>query len=282
MAARASWKGFIRISALSCPVALYAASSGADRVSFNMINRKTGNRLQRRFVDSDTGKPVQAADQVKGYEVASGDYLILEPEEIAAAVPAGDKTIEVTAFIPCDTIDTIYLDRPYFLTPADQTAIEAFGLIRDALAKQKVAALAEAVLFRRVRTLLLRPEGTGLIAETLNPDYEIRQPAEAFDDIPDVKTSAEMLDLARHIIKTKMGDFDIAAFDDRYDAALQDLVKAKIAGRKIAAPTAPKEAKVVDLMMALRESAKAANGKPKARKPATKATPAPAPKRKKA
>ena len=280
MSPRASWRGFIRISALSCPVALYAASSSAERVSFHMVNRKTGNRLQRHFVDSDSGKPVDAADQVKGYEVATDEYVTLDPAEIAAAVPESDKTLTVKAFVPCNGIDEIYLDRPYYLAPADPTAAEAFTLIRDALTRERVAALAEAVLFRRFRTLLIRPHDRGLIAETLNPDYEVRTPAEAFDEIPDVTTSDEMLDLARHIIKTKMGDFDITAFDDRYDAALAELVKAKIAGKKITRPPQASEAQVIDLMTALRESAGAKAAKPaakkvqRAQKPASRKSPA--------
>lgn len=274
MALRAQWKGQLRIGEVECAVALYTAASTAERTSFHMVNRKTGNRLRREFVDEDSGKPVDRDDQVKGYETSKGSYVILEPEEIAAAVPEGDKTLAVQHFIACDDVDAVYFDKPYFVAPADDAAEEAFAIMREGMRRKKVAALARAVLFRRVRTILLRPRGCGLAANTLNFDYEVRAADEVFGSIPEVKVEREMLDLARHIINTKAGTFDPAAFDDRYDAALAELVKAKIEGRPVARPKRQSTAKVVDLMEALRASA-AATRKPKDRKPAR-----PAPKRK--
>ena len=159
------------------------------------------------------------------------------------------------AFIACNDIDTVYIDRPYYLAPSDATAAEAFALLRDAMKEKKVAALARTVLFRRVRTLLIRPHGEGLIASTMNFDYEVRAASDVFDDIPDLKIEGEMLELAEHIIDTKKGEFDPAEYEDRYEAAVAELVKAKVEGRKIEPKKAARQEKVVDLMDALRKSA---------------------------
>jgi len=276
MAIRAIWKGFLSIDELSCAVALYSAATTSERVSFHMVNKKTGNRVRREYVDEQSGKPVPREDQVKGYETAKNNYIILEPEEIAEATPQGDKTLSIESFIPCNEVDTTYFDKPYFLTPADQESEDAFALIREGMRKKKVAALARAVLFRRVRSVLIQPRGRGMLANTLNFDYEVRPAGKAFDDLPDLKIKGEMLDLAKHIIETKSGKFDPATFDDRYDAALAELVKAKAEGREIKLPKKEPEGKVIDLMAALRESAKLGN-KPAAK---TKTKSAPEKKRK--
>ncbi|WP_440531321.1 non-homologous end joining protein Ku [Shinella sumterensis] len=274
VAPRANWKGFLKVGELVCPVALYTAASTSDRIAFHMLNRKTGHRLHREFIDSETGKTVEREDQVKGYEVGDGDYIALDPKEIAAALPESDKTLEIEAFIACDDIDDLYFDKPYYLTPSDRHGDEAFALIREGMKKSNVAALAETVLFRRMRTVLIRPEGQGLVATTLNYDYEVRSAEAAFSDVPDVKLKGEMLELAEHIINTKKGRFDPKGFDDRYDAALAEVVKAKIEGRKIK-PVKPKaEGKVIDLMEALRQSAG------KGEKPAKRKTKKPAAARK--
>ncbi|SIR14099.1 DNA end-binding protein Ku [Paracoccus thiocyanatus] len=268
MAPRALWKGVLKIAELGCPVALHAAASTSERIAFHTLNRATGNRVRRQFVDSATEKPVEKDDQVKGYDIGEGDYIILEPEEIAAAVPESDKTLSVAAFIACKDVDDVYFDRPYYLTPADRTGEEAFALIREGMQRKQAAALAQAVLFRRLRTVLIRPHGPGMIASTLNFDYEVRSATEAFRDISDMKVKGEMLDLAKHIIDTKKGEFDVAAFDDRYEAALADLVKAKLEGRRIVPRKPQKRENVVDLMAALRESAGLAAKKPAPRRKA--------------
>jgi len=260
---RANWKGYLKIDEVACPVALYTAASTSDRIAFHTINRSTGNRVRRIFVDSETEKPVERDEQVKGYETGPDDYIVLTPEEVASAVPESDKTLAISAFVPCGSIDDVYLDKPYYIAPSEPHAAESFVLIRDALAKRKVAALAEAVLFRRVRTLLIRPHGDGLIASTLNFDYEVRSAADAFDKIPSMKIKGEMLDLARHIIDSKAGRFEPDTFEDRYEQALAELVKAKAEGRKPKAVKPRKSAKVVDLMDALRQSAGAGGGKTK-------------------
>lgn len=268
MAPRANWKGVLKIGEVACPVALYTAASTSDRIAFHTINRATGHRVHREFVDAETGKPVPREDQVKGYALAEGEHVVLDPDEIAAAVPDSDKMLAVEAFLPCGEIDDVYFDKPYYLAPSDRSGQEAFALIRDGMAAAGVAAIARTVLFRRMRTVLIRAHGPGLVATTLNFDYEVRSAEAAFRDIPALEIGGEMLDLARHIIETKIGKFDPAAFDDRYESALEDLVRAKIEGREIAPRPAPRREKVVDLMQALRESArlgdKPARGKAKA------------------
>lgn len=276
MSPRAIWKGYLSVGDLSCPVALYSAASTSDRIAFHTINRKTGNRVRREYVDADTGKPVERDDQVKGYEVAKDEMVIVTPDEIAAALPDSDKTLRVEAFLPCSEVDTVYFDKPYYLAPSDKAAEKAFAVIREGMRDRGVAALAEAVLFRRVRHVMVRALDSGMVADTLRFDYEIRSATQAFKAIPEIRISGEMLDLARHIIGTKKGKFDPKSFDDRYDAALAELVKAKQEGREIKAPRPKAPAKVVDLMDALRRSAGGSGkGKPaaKAGKPRKQAAP---------
>lgn len=255
MSARAIWKGHLSIGDLGCAVALYSAVNGAERTAFHIINRDTGHRVRREYVDEDSGRPVGKDDLVKGYDTPEGQTVILEPDEIRDAVPESDKRLELSAFLSCDQIDTLYLERPYFLAPADRRSVEAYELIRATMEAEGVAAIARTVLFRRVRSVLVRPHGKGLIATTLNYDYEVRDAAESFEDISKVKIEKEMLDLARHIIGTKMGEFDPSQYEDRYEAALTELVKAKIAGRKPKKLPKRKPENVTSLLDALRKSA---------------------------
>jgi DNA end-binding protein Ku len=184
-------------------------------------------------------------------------------------MPVSDKTITVEAFVPYDKVDEVYFDRPYYIAVPKGEPHEAFAVVREGMRKRKVAALGRAVLFRRLRTVLLRPEDSGFSAHTLNFDYEVRDAAEIFEDLPDIEIKGEMLKLAEHIIDTKRGSFDPATFDDQYDKALAELIKAKQEGREIELPKPQKESKVVDLMEALRRSA-AASGKTPAKKAAGK------------
>lgn len=262
---RAQWKGFVKFGEVTCGVALYTAASTSDRITFNTINKATGNRVNRVFVDSDTEEPVPKEAQTKGFEIENGQYVIIDPDEIAAAIPESDKTLEVEAFIPCSDVDDVYFDKPYYLTP-DKMGSDAFAALRDGMRKSKVAAIARTVLFRRMRTVLIRPHGKGLIATTLNYDYEVRSSKKAFEDVPKIKIEGEMLDLAKHIISTKKGEFDPAAFDDHYEAALGELVKAKIEGKALPKRKKVDVSKPNDLLAALRESAgmsKKSNDKPK-------------------
>lgn len=279
MSARAIWKGHLSIGDLGCAVALYSAVNGAERTAFHIINRDTGHRVRREYVDEDSGRPVGKDDLVKGYDTPEGQTVILEPDEIRDAVPESDKRLELSAFLSCDQIDTLYLERPYFLAPADRRSVEAYELIRATMEAEGVAAIARTVLFRRVRSVLVRPHGKGLIATTLNYDYEVRNAAESFEDISKVKIEKEMLDLARHIIGTKMGQFDPSQYEDRYEAALNELVKAKIAGRKPKKLPKRKPENVTSLLDALRKSAGATE---KASSPKRKASTGSAAKQKKA
>lgn len=270
-APRANWKGEIRFGEVICPVALYTAASSSERISFNILNRKTGNRVRREFVDSETGDLVEHDEQVKGYETGNGRYVVLEPNEVATAVPDSDKTLAITAFIPCDEIDDVYFDKPYYLAPR-KTGEEAFALLRQGMREAQVAAIASTVLFRRLRTLLIRPYGDGLIGTTLNFDYQVRSADEAFEDMADITIDKEMLDLASHIIGTKNGTYDPSNFDDRYEEALTELVTAKIKGKPFRKIAAPKASKPSDLLQALRDSAGAVQKKPTKRKSANSNT----------
>ncbi len=262
---RAQWKGFIKFGEVSCGAALYTAASTSDRITFNTINKATGNRVNRIFVDGETEKPVPKELQTKGFEIENGQYIIIDPDEVAATIPESNKTLEIEAFIPCSDVDDVYFDKPYYLTP-DKMGGDAFVALRDGMRKSKVAAIARTVLFRRMHTVLIRLHGKGLIATTLNYDYEVRSSKKAFEGMPKLKIEGEMLDLAKHIIGTKKGEFDPATFDDRYEAALAELVKAKIEGRSLPKPKKVEVSKPNDLLEALRESAgltKPADDKPK-------------------
>ena len=272
MTRRASWKGHIKFGDFACEVGLYSAITSSEKISFNIVNRKTGNRVERQYVDSDTGEQVDKSDQVRGFELDNGDHVIVEGDEIAALMPDSNKVIDIENFIACDDIDKLYFDRPYFLAATDGDGEDALSLLAQAMQRQNVVAIAEAVLFRRNRNLIIRPHGKALIATTLSFDYEVRSQTTTFKSIPDMKFDDEMLELASHIIKKRAGKFDPAAYADRYNDALAELVKAKIEGRPIKKPVEEKRDNVVDLKEALRRSAvgdKGATGKT-AKKPATK------------
>ena len=262
MTPRAIWKGYLQLGAVTCPVALYTAASTSDRIVFNTVNRATGHRVRREFVDSETGDAVEKDDQVKGYEAEKDQYVVLEADEIAAAAVQERQDPRHRRFCRASDIDEAFLDKPYYLAPADRTGDEFFVVLRDGLRDRDAVAVAHAVLFRRLRALLIRPHGAGLIATTLHFDYEVRSATEVFASIPDLRIKTEMLDLARHIIETKQGAFDPADYQDRYEAALADLVKAKLEGRTIAAPKKQKPRPALDLMQALRDSAGPAREKP--------------------
>ncbi|MBY3537575.1 Ku protein [Rhizobium laguerreae] len=252
---RAQWKGFLKVGEVSCGVALYTAASTSERITFNTVNKTTGHRVNRIFVDGETEEPVPKEEQTKGFEIGDGRYIIIDPDEIAATIPQSNKTLEIEAFVPCSEIDDVYFDKPYYLTPSDRVGADAFTLLRDGMRKAKVAAIARTVLFRRMRSVLIRPDGNGMIATTLQYDYEVRSSKSAFEGIPKLKIEGEMLDLAKHIISTKIGTFDPATFDDRYEQAVAELVKAKLEGKALPKPKKVQVSKPNDLLAALRESA---------------------------
>ena len=269
MAPRANWKGYLRLSLVSCPIALYPASSLSEKVSFNRLNRKTGNRLKQQNVDSETGEVVPREDIARGYEVAKGQYLIVEDEELNAVQIESTRTIDIDQFVPKSEIDERYINSPYYIAPDGQVGQDAFAVIRDTIGKLNMVALGRVVLTRREHVIALEPKGRGLMGLTLRYPYEIRDEASYFEDIPELKLPKEMLDLATHIVNTKSGHFDPSLFQDRYENALIDLLKKKEAGetiepsREVAAP------RVVNLMDALRASIDAE--KKKAPAPSTEA-----------
>src|SRR6185369_1910865 len=233
MAPRANWKGYLRLSLVSCPIALYPASSLSEKVSFNRINRKTGNRLKQQNVDSETGDVVPRENTARGYEVAKGQYLIVEDEELDAVQIESTRTIDIDQFVPKNEIDERYIGSPYYLAPDGKVGQDAFAVIRDTIAKMNMVALGRVVLTRREHIIALEPRGRGLLGLTLRYPYEVRDEQAYFEDIPDLKLPKEMLDLATHIVQTKTGHFDPSQFEDRYENALIDLLKKKEAGEKI-------------------------------------------------
>jgi DNA end-binding protein Ku len=268
MAPRANWKGYLRLSLVSCPIALYPASSLSEKVSFNRLNRKTGNRLKQQNVDSETGEVVPREDIARGYEVAKGQYLIVEDQELDAVQIESTRTIDIDQFVPKSEIDERYIDSPYYIAPDGQVAQDAFAVIRDTIGKLNMVALGRVVLTRREHVIALEPKGRGLMGLTLRYPYEIRDEASYFEDIPELKLPKEMLDLAAHIVNTKSGHFDPSLFQDRYENALIDLLKKKEAGETIE-PSREVAAPVVNLMDALRASIDAE--KKKAPAPSTEA-----------
>jgi DNA end-binding protein Ku len=254
MAPRANWKGYLRLSLVSCPIALYPASSLSEKVSFNRLNRKTGNRLKQQNVDSETGEVVPREDIARGYEVAKGQYLIVEDEELDAVQIESTRTIDIDQFVPKSEIDERYIDSPYYIAPDGQVGQDAFAVIRDTIGKLNMVALGRVVLTRREHVIALEPKGRGLLGLTLRYPYEVRDEASYFEDIPDLKLPKEMLDLATHIVNTKSGHFDPSQFQDRYENALIDLLKKKEAGEKIEPARETAAPRVVNLMDALRAS----------------------------
>jgi DNA end-binding protein Ku len=269
MAPRANWKGYLRLSLVSCPIALYPASSLSEKVSFNRISRKTGNRLKQQNIDSETGDVVPREDTARGYEVAKGQYLIVEDQEIDAVQIESTRTIEIDQFVPRSEIDDRYVDSPYYIAPDGKVGQDAFAVIRETIAKMNMVAIGRVVLTRREHVIALEPKGRGLVGLTLRYPYEVRDEKPYFEDIPDLKLPKEMLDLATHIVQTKAGHFDPTQFDDRYENALIDLLKKKEAGEKIEPAKEGPTPQVVNLMDALRASIDAE--KKKAPAPSTQA-----------
>lgn len=262
MAPRPNWKGFLKLSLVSCSVALYSATSTSQRVRFNIINRETGNRIRNEVVDAETGEPVEDEDRVKGYKVDNGEYLLFEDDELDNVALASTHTIDIEEFVPISEIDRIYLDESYYIVPQDEVAQEAFAVIREAMRKEQLAGLARVVIYRREHILLLRPRGKGLLATALRYKNEVRDESDYFDEIPDIKVPADMLKLATHILETKKGKFQPEKFEDRYETALLDLIKAKKAGKPAPTPSEPRPSNVINLMDALRRSAKADRRQP--------------------
>jgi DNA end-binding protein Ku len=265
VAARAYWKGYLKLSLVSCPIALFPATSGREKISFHQLNRNTGNRIRYRKVDAETGDEVESADIVKGYEVNKGDYIVLEPEELEAVALDAKRTIEIDEFVPKTEIDDLYLADPYYVVPDGEVGQQAFAVIREAIRKEGMVAIGKVVFTSREHIIALEARGKGMMGVTLRYPYEVRQPDEYFEDIEDEKVPKDMLDLATHIVETKRGKFQPEKFQDEYEDALKELLRKKQRGEKIEPPTERAPSNVVNLMDALRRSLKTEGERPAAR-----------------
>ena len=255
MAPRANWKGFLRLSLVTCPVALYPATSDTEKVSFNQINRKTGHRIKYLKVDAETGDEVTSEDIVKGYKVDTDTYIEVTKDELDDIALDSTHTIEIDEFVPKTDIDNRYLIRPYYLVPDGKVGHDAFAVIRETIRSMDKVAIGRVVLTNREHIIALEPLETGLMGTLLRYPYEVRSEKEYFDDIQDVKLTKDMLDLAKHIVEKKSGAFEPELFEDHYETALIDLINKKRSGTPIAAKVTPKTGgNVINLMDALKKS----------------------------
>src|ERR1700674_3658918 len=262
MAPRPNWKGYLKLSLVSCPILLYSAASSSERVAFRQVNRKTGNRLKQQLVDAETGEVVDSENKGRGFEIGRNQFVLVEDEELENIQIESTRTIEIDSFVPRTSIDERYLDAPYYIMPDGRVGVDAFAVIREAMRGKGMAALGRVVLARREHPNVLEPFKKGVLATTLRYPYEVRNDADYFEDIPDVQLSEQMLQLAEHIVDTKSAEFDPSKFEDRYQSALVELLKQKQAGlpKKSEAPAlAPP--RVINLMDALRASIGAETGK---------------------
>jgi DNA end-binding protein Ku len=257
MAARAYWKGSLKLSLVSCPILLYPASTSVEKTRFHMINKETGNRLKQQMVDAETGDVVESDQKGRGYELSKGEFVEIDKEELEAVQIESNHTIDIDSFVPRDEIDKRYLNHPYYIVPDGKAGVDAFAVIRDAMKDQERVALARIVLTNREHVIAIEPLGKGLLGTTLRFPYELRDEDEYFDDIKSPKISKDMVELASHILDSKAAHFDPSKFKDEYENALKALVKRKAAGKPVKA-AAPKEKSdnVVSLMDALKQSLK--------------------------
>jgi DNA end-binding protein Ku len=270
MAPRAYWKGYLKLSLVSCPIALYPAASEREKIRFHQINKATGHRIKYLKVDAETGEEVEPDDIVKGYEVGKGEYLEIEPEELEAVAIESKRTIDIEEFVPKTEIDELYLRDPYYIAPDGEVGQQAFAVIREAIKKEGMVALGKVVFTSREHVISLEPRGKGLLGITLRYPYEVRKEQDYFDDIADEKLPKDMLDLASHIVETKAGHFEPHKFEDQYETALKELIRSKQSGKPIAAPERREPAKVINLMDALRRSVQAEKKPPAGRAPVRK------------
>ena len=254
MAPRANWKGFLRLSLVTCPVALYPATSDTEKVSFNQINRKTGHRIKYAKVDADTGEEVASDDIMKGYKVDTDTYIEVSKEELDEVALESTHTIEIDEFVPKTDIDSRYLIRPYYLVPDGKVGHDAFAVIRETIRTMNKVAIGRVVLTNREHIIALEPLGKGLMGTLLRYPYEVRSEKDYFDDVQDVKLTKDMLDLARHIVEQKAGSFDPEEFEDHYETALIDLINKKRSGIKIEKAAPKSSGNVINLMDALKKS----------------------------
>jgi DNA end-binding protein Ku len=266
MAPRAYWKGYLRLSLVSCPVSLFPATSDSEKVHFHQIDSKTGNRIRYQKVDEETGEEVPPGHIVKGYEVGKGQYIEITDEELEAVALESTRTIDIDQFVPRNEIDELYYIRPYYIAPDGKAGQDAFVVIRKVIEAMEMVAIARIVLTTREHIIALEPRGKGIVGTLLRFPYEVRDERNYFGDIADTKLGKDAMDLAKHIVETKSGHFKPERFEDHYEKALRELVAKKRAGEQIEVPKAPASAKVINLMDALKQSIAA--GKDTRKKPA--------------
>ena len=268
MAARPTWQGHLKLSLVTCPVALFTATSSASDVRFHLVNPETNNRIRMVPTDPDTG-PVERSDLVRGYEVSKDEYVLFDDADFDKVKLESTKTISIDKFVDESEIDRLYWDDPFYVVPEKGAGVDAFAVIRDAMKKQGKVALGCLVLRGKERQLALEVHGKGLVAYTLRAHDEVRDAADYFDDIPEVKADADMVEIAARIIAQKEADFEPAEFKDRYDDALREMIAAKTKGGKsVVGVSEPDDTNVIDLMAALKNSLKGSAA------PAAKKTPA--------
>jgi len=257
VAPRAYWKGYLKLSLVSCPIALFPASSEREKISFHQVNKETGHRIRYKKVDGETGDEVDNADIVKGYEIAKGEYIEVEPDELEAVAIESKHVIDIDEFVPRGEIDELYLRDPYYIVPDGEVGQQAFAVIREAIRKEGMVALGKIVFTSREHIIALEARGKGLLGLTLRYPYEVRDEKDYFDTIEDEKIPKDMIDLAVHIVETKTGHFKPQQFKDEYEDALKDLLRRKQKGEKIERPKERAPSNVINLMDALRQSLKA-------------------------
>jgi DNA end-binding protein Ku len=260
MAPRAQWKGYLNLSLVSCPIALYPATSERDKTSFHQLNRETGHRIKQRKVDAVTGQEVDSHNIIKGYEVGKDAYIELDPEELKAIAVESKRTIEIEQFVPKDEIDELYLDSPYYILPDGEVGRQAFAVIREAIRQAGKVAIGKVVFTSREHVIGLEPRGKGLLGLTLRYPYEVRDEGEYFEDIPDEQVPNDMLELAHRIVASKSSRFMPEKFNDAYESALRELIQKKQQGQPIRAPEWREPPRVINLMDALRRSVEASRG----------------------
>ena len=274
MATRPTWRGHLRLALVSCPVRLTPATTTSSNIRFHKLNKKTGNRLRQQMIDAETGKVVERDETIMGYEFEKGKYVKVEPEEIDALKIESSEIITIERVVALADVDPLFLENPYIVEPDDKSGLDIFATIREALKAKDVVGIGRLVLARREHPVMVEPRGKGFMLTTLHDPDEVRLPEEIFDDIKDVKVDKQNLQLAETLIERMEGEFDLKMFEDRYQAALKDMVEAKMKGKKITAPTeVERPSNVVNLFEALKASvaAEKGGGKATAKKAAPKA-----------
>ncbi|WP_246799780.1 non-homologous end joining protein Ku [Palleronia marisminoris] len=259
MAPRPYWKGYLKLSLVTCPVSLTPATSSRDKVRFHTVNSETGNRVRSRYIDTETGDPVEDDDEVRGYEVEKGRHIIIEDEELEAVGLESTRTINIEQFVPSDSIEWIWYDTPYYLMPDDEVAQEAFAVIRKAMESTETLGISRLVLARRERAVMLQPHGKGIVLWTLRFGDEVREPKEVFGDIADRKADPKLVKMVQEVIDQRSKPWDESMVCDPVQENLKKLIASK--KKKRGAPKKAKRAEetaepdnVVNIMDALRKS----------------------------